>query len=85
MLYSAVAATHLKVPLTETGAFRLVAWQIDVDTGLWLGSSSTSGERPLAFPRWVVLCAVAVALYAFAWRHFVGQQPSAKQCLQCAD
>lgn len=77
LLYSAlVAATHLKVPLQETGSFELVAWQFLWVVGLWLGCSSTSErEHPLEFPRWLLLCAFSLAAWAFVWRHAVGQLP----------
>ncbi len=39
--------THLQVPLGETGAFNLIAWQGVWMTGLWLGSGSAFDRHPL--------------------------------------
>ena len=77
LLYAGlVGATRLKVPLQETGAFQLVAWQLLWVLGMWLGWSAASGrERVWEFPRWLVWTAIALATWALLWRHLVGQQP----------
>jgi hypothetical protein len=44
-----VKVTHLQVPLQETGAFNLFAWQLVWVLGLWFGASIA--ERKLSMPR----------------------------------
>ncbi|MGC2620945.1 MAG: OpgC domain-containing protein [Acidobacteriaceae bacterium] len=68
---SVVRLTHLQIPLQETGAFNLFAWQAVWITGLWLGATSTRGMLPLArIPRWGVACAAAVCAFFIGVRHF---------------
>ena len=46
--------THLRIPLQETGAFNLFAWQAVWTVGLWLGAELAHGTFPLRkVPRWV--------------------------------
>jgi hypothetical protein len=62
--------THLQIPLQETGAFNLFAWQAVWIAGLWLGSSSARQEMPLArVPRWGIAASAAVCLFFVAVRH----------------
>jgi hypothetical protein len=42
-----VHLTHLRIPLQETGAFNLFAWQGVWIGGLWLGAKSATGTVPL--------------------------------------
>jgi hypothetical protein len=44
---SIVHVTHLRIPLQETGAFNLFAWQGVWILGLWMGARSATGEVPL--------------------------------------
>ncbi len=83
LLYALLAhATRLNVPLHETGAFQLVAWQLLWVLGMWLGSATASGRtREFEFPGWLVWSAVALAGWAFAWRHLFGQQPFGAESL----
>ncbi|KQP21522.1 OpgC domain-containing protein [Pseudorhodoferax sp. Leaf267] len=77
-LYEAAAsATRLPVPLEQTGAFDVLAWQFLWVMGLWLGAErSTRPDRPpLVFPRWMLITAIVVAAIGFVWRHVVGQVP----------
>ncbi len=77
-LYEAAAsATGLPVPLTETGAFDILAWQLLWVIGLWLGAGRAQHPNapPLRFPRWMVLSAIAIATVGFVWRHAIGQIP----------
>jgi hypothetical protein len=68
-------------PVAQTGSFSLAAWQFLWVLGLWLGCSGTAqvgGAAPALpshFPRWMVYCALAIALVGLAWRHGVGQVP----------
>jgi len=65
-----VHVTHLPIPLVETGAFNLFAWQGVWIIGLWLGAKSAEGEMPLArVPGYAVaLCGVVCAFF-FEVRH----------------
>jgi hypothetical protein len=75
-LYDAVvAATGLAIPLTETGAFHILAWQMLWMLGLWMGAAYAQGRLAIGFPRWLVVSAALVAVVGFAWRHAVGQAP----------
>jgi hypothetical protein len=65
-----VRITHLPIPLQETGAFNLFAWQWIWIAGLWLGAKSAEGPLPLARvpPKMVAVCA-AVCAFFIAVRH----------------
>jgi hypothetical protein len=59
-----VQVTHLQIPLQETGAFNLFAWQAVWIVGLWLGALSATGTAPLfKVPGWVAGVAAAVCLF----------------------
>lgn len=67
-----VHVTHLNIPLQETGAFNLFAWQGVWIVGLWLGAKSATDIVPLDnIPGWVVGLAGAVCLFfigvRFGW------------------
>ena len=65
-----VRLTHLPIPLQETGAFNLFAWQGVWIVGLWLGARSATGEIPLRkIPGWVVGLSCAVCLFFIGVRH----------------
>jgi hypothetical protein len=65
-----VHLTHLPIPLQETGAFNLFAWQGVWIAGLWLGARSATGEIPLKkIPGWVVGLSCAVCLFFIGVRH----------------
>jgi hypothetical protein len=76
-LYQAIAdAIGLDLPVTETGAFSLLAWQLLWVGGLWMGSlKATDARQGIAAPRWAVAPAIAVAAVCLAWRHVTGQVP----------
>src|SRR5579862_8524304 len=65
LVYGAIVrTTHLPIPLQETGAFNLFAWQGVWIAGLWLGAKSAIGEMPLRkIPGWVVGVSTAVCLF----------------------
>lgn len=74
-LYQAIAdSIGLDMPVTETGAFSLLAWQFLWAAGLWMGSLK-SGEGELTAPHWAVLPAIAIASVCLIWRHVAGQVP----------
>ena len=65
-----VHATHLQIPLQETGAFNMFAWQAVWIAGLWLGASSARGTLPLArVPRWGIAISAAVCVFFVGVRH----------------
>jgi hypothetical protein len=71
LLHSAVVhVTHLPIPLQETGAFNLFAWQGVWISGLWLGAKSVEGGSPLArVPGYVVAMCGAVCVFFLGVRH----------------
>jgi hypothetical protein len=67
-----VHVTHLNIPLQETGAFNLFAWQGLWIVGLWLGAkSATQTEIFRKVPGWLAALAAAACLFfigiRFAW------------------
>ncbi len=60
----------------DMGAFEILGWQFLWVLGLWMGAMhSEPGAEPTRFPRWMVMTAMVLALFAFVWRHRVGQTP----------
>jgi hypothetical protein len=65
-----VHVTHLQIPLQETGAFNLFAWQGVWIAGLWLGARSMEGEMPLArVPGYAIGVCGAICAFFFEVRH----------------
>lgn len=67
-----VQITHLHIPLQETGAFNLFAWQAVWTVGMWLGARSATEGVPLnKIPGWLAALAGAVCIFfigvRFAW------------------
>jgi hypothetical protein len=67
-----VHATHLPIPLQESGAFNLFAWQAVWTAGMWLGAKSAVGRVPLdKIPGWVAALAGVVCVFfigvRFGW------------------
>ena len=61
--------THLHIPMQETGAFNMFAWQAVWVVGLWMGAASARGEVPLArTPRWAIAVSGPVCLFFFGVR-----------------
>jgi hypothetical protein len=60
-----VHVTHLRIPLQETGAFNLFAWQALWVAGVWLGSRSALHEATFRrIPGWVAaLCSLACLFF----------------------
>jgi hypothetical protein len=71
LLHSVVVhATHLPIPLQETGAFNLFAWQGMWIGGLWLGAKSAEGDVPLArVPGQIVAMCGGVCVFFIGVRH----------------
>ena len=71
LLHNAVVhVTHLPIPLQETGAFNLFAWQGVWIAGLWLGAKSVEGGSPLArVPGYVVAVCGVVCAFFLGVRH----------------
>jgi hypothetical protein len=64
------AITHLQIPLQETGAFNLLAWQSVWMAGLWLGARSAEGRNPLhQVNRPIALASLAICLLFLGIRH----------------
>jgi hypothetical protein len=65
-----VALLHLQIPLQETGAFNLFAWQAVWIAGLWIGARSAMGTTPFKdLPKWAVVLSVAACLFFIGVRH----------------
>jgi hypothetical protein len=65
-----VHLTHLQIPLQETGAFNLFAWQAVWVAGLWIGARSAMGETPLSkIPGWAVAVSAGAGLFFIGVRH----------------
>lgn len=68
--YCMMRFTPLHIPLKETGAFNLFAWQALWIVGLWLGArSATRTSAPSRVPGWLgALCCAACAFFiAVRW------------------
>lgn len=65
-----VHATGLEIPLQETGAFNLFAWQAIWVIALWLGSKSAQGDNPLSkLPNYVFVLSAATCVFFLGVRH----------------
>ena len=65
-----VHATGLQIPLQETGAFNLFAWQALWVVALWLGARTAQGVNPLTrLPGWVFPVSALVCLFFLGVRH----------------
>lgn len=65
-----VHVTHLQIPLQETGAFNLLAWQAVWMSGLWLGATSAEGRNPLRHVNGAIATAsLGVCLFFLGVRH----------------
>ncbi len=65
-----VHATDLHIPLQETGAFNLFAWQAVWVLALWLGAKIAQGTNPLSrLPSWVFPLSVTICLFFLGVRH----------------
>jgi hypothetical protein len=65
-----VRVTDLHIPLQETGAFNLFAWQAIWVLALWLGSKSAQGENPFSkLPGYVFFLSAVVCLFFLGVRH----------------
>jgi hypothetical protein len=65
-----VKTTHLQIPLQETGAFNLFAWQLVWVLGLWFGASIAERRFPLVrLPRALYLLSIAICIFFMGVRH----------------
>ena len=67
-----VQITHLQIPLQESGAFNLFAWQGVWVVGLWLGAKSATESEPFRkVPGWLAATSAAACLFfigvRFGW------------------
>jgi len=60
-----VHLTRLQIPLQETGAFNLFAWQWIWIAGMWLGAKSAEGPLPISrvSGKFVAVCAVVCGFF----------------------
>jgi hypothetical protein len=70
-----VHMTHLRIPLQETGAFNLFAWQAVWVVGLWIGARTAIEREPFPeVPRWIAAGAAATCLFFVGIRYgWLGQ------------
>ena len=65
-----VHTTHLPIPLQETGAFNLFAWQWVWIAGMWLGAKSAEGPLPISrVPGKVTALCAVVCVFFLGVRH----------------
>ncbi len=65
-----VSVTGLRIPLQETGAFNLFAWQLVWIAGLWVGASSARGEIPFRnVPRIAYGASAVICIFFIGVRH----------------
>jgi hypothetical protein len=65
-----VHLTHLRIPLQETGAFNLFAWQAVWIVGLWIGAKTAIERQPFReVPRWLAAASVATCLFFVGIRY----------------
>jgi hypothetical protein len=65
-----VHVTHLQIPLQETGAFNLFAWQALWAVGCWVGARSATREQTFADPPgWLAVfcCVLCLAFIGIRW------------------
>lgn len=65
-----VQVTHLKIPLQETGAFNLFAWQAIWAVGCWIGARSAQREPTFRDPPgWLaaVSCGLCLCFVGIRW------------------
>ncbi|MGB6826588.1 MAG: OpgC domain-containing protein [Terracidiphilus sp.] len=65
-----VQLTHLRIPLQETGAFNLFAWQAVWIVGLWVGARSATRRETFSDPPgWLAAtcCALCVFFIGIRW------------------
>ena len=69
-----VHITHLQIPLQETGAFNLFAWQWIWIAGMWLGAKSAEGPLPISRvpAKIVAVCAVVCAFFIGVRHEWLG-------------
>jgi hypothetical protein len=65
-----VHITHLQIPLQETGAFNLFAWQWIWIAGMWLGAKSAEGPLPISkVPGKIIAVCALVSGFFIGVRH----------------
>jgi len=65
-----VRATGLRIPVQETGAFNLFAWQLLWVLGMWIGAKSAEDDLPFKkLPGFVYPVSVAVCCFFIGVRH----------------
>jgi hypothetical protein len=70
-----IRAVDLRVPLQQTGAFEMVAWQFIWILGMWMGSRREAVPAQRDLPGWLVATSLLIGIGCMAWRHAVGLAP----------
>lgn len=74
-----VRAVDLKVPLHQTGAFEMMAWQFIWILGMWMGSQREAVPAQRDFPGWLIAASLVIGIGCMVWRHAVGLAPFGPQ------
>jgi hypothetical protein len=65
-----VHVTHLHIPLQETGAFNLFAWQAVWAVGIWIGAKTATEAEPFRkVPGWLAATAAGLCLFFIGIRY----------------
>lgn len=65
-----VRLTHLQIPLQETGAFNLFAWQLIWLLGMWIGAESADNGIPFRrIPGYAYPISAAICIFFLGVRH----------------
>ena len=65
-----VHITHLHIPLQETGAFNLFAWQAIWAVGLWIGARSAMASEPFKpVPGWLAATSAGLCVFFIGIRY----------------
>ncbi|MGO9433773.1 MAG: OpgC domain-containing protein [Terracidiphilus sp.] len=65
-----VHVTHLNIPLQETGAFNLFAWQAVWTVGLWIGAKTAMEREPFRpIPAWMAGLSAATCIFFVGIRY----------------
>ncbi len=65
-----VHVTHLRIPLQETGAFNLFAWQAVWVVGMWIGARTATETEPFRrVPGWLAATSVAACAFFIGVRY----------------
>ena len=76
LTYNVIVRTvDLRVPIHQTGAFEMMAWQFMWILGMWMGSRREAVPAQRDFPGWLIAGSLAIGIGCMAWRYAVGLAP----------